>query len=40
LNLEKVLRDLFWDIFRGIVGLLRCTKSPGSDVLRHRNRAA
>ena len=40
LNLEKVLRDLFWAFFRGLVDFLRCTNSPGFDVVRHRNRAA
>ena len=40
MNLEKVLRDLFWAIFRGLVDFLRCTNSPGFDGVRRRNRVA
>ena len=40
LNLEKILRDLFWAIFRGIVVFLRGANIFGFNVVRRRNRAA
>ena len=40
LNLENVLRDLFWAIFRGITDFLRCANLTAFDDDRRRRRAA